>query len=70
MFGINKQKGRGGAMEKELRDFLFEEGKFFEELMKEIDEEELWEKYMEDLKEEEECKKRARLRKQRKGKMK
>lgn len=57
-------------MEKELRDFLFEEGKFFEELMKEIDEEELWEKYMEDLKEEEECKKRARLRKQRKGKMK
>jgi len=57
-------------MEKELRDFLLEEGKFFEELMKKIDEEELWKKYMEDLKEEEEYGKRARLKKRRKGKMK
>jgi len=57
-------------MEKELRDFLFEEGKFFEELMKEIDEEELWKKYVEDLKEEEEYRKRVRLKKRKKGKMK
>lgn len=57
-------------MGEELRNFLLEEGKFFEELMKEIDEEELWKKYVEDLKEEEACKKRVRLRKRRKGKMK
>jgi hypothetical protein len=58
-------------MKKELSDFLLEEGKFFEELMKEVDEDELWEKYMKDhLKEEEECRKRARLRKKRKSKMK
>jgi hypothetical protein len=54
-------------MEKELRNFLFEEGKFFEELMKEIDEEELWKKYMEDLKEEEEYRKRVRLKKRKKA---
>jgi hypothetical protein len=58
-------------MKKERGDFLLEEGRFFEELMKEVDEDELWEKYMEDhLKEEEECRRRANLRRQKKGKMK
>ena len=46
-------------MDKELRDFLLEEEKIFEELMKEFDDDELWEKYIEDhLKEEEECRKK------------
>jgi len=58
-------------MEKERRDLLLKEDKSFEELMKEMDEDELWKKYMEDhLKEEEECRKRANLKRQKKSKMK
>ena len=56
-------------MKKELRDFFWEEENSFEELMKEFDEDELWEKYMEDhLKKEEECRKRASLRRRRRMK--
>ena len=52
-------------MKKKLPNLLLEEDKSFEELMKEIDEDELWEKYMEDhLKEEEErCRKKAKQKK-------
>jgi hypothetical protein len=55
-------------MEKELRDLLLEEDKSFEELMKEFDENELWEKYIKDhLKEKEEYRKRINLKKQKKN---
>jgi hypothetical protein len=58
-------------MEKEMGDFFLEGSKTFEDLMKDIDEDELWKKYMEDhLKEEEECRKRANLKRQKKGKIK
>jgi hypothetical protein len=58
-------------MREDLHDFLLEEDKTFEELLREFDEDALWEKYMEDhLKEEEECRRRANLRRQKKRKMK
>jgi hypothetical protein len=58
-------------MREDLRDFLLEEGKTFKELLKEFDEIELWEKYMEDhLKEEEECRQKAKLKRQKRKKMK
>jgi hypothetical protein len=57
-------------MERNSHDFLLEEDKTFEELLKEFDEDELWEKYVEDhLKEEEECRRSAFLKRQKKGKM-
>jgi hypothetical protein len=56
-------------MEKKLHNFLLEETNFFENLMKEFDDEELWKKYMEDcLKEKEERKKRTNSKKRKKRK--
>jgi len=58
-------------MREDLRDFFLEEDKTFEDLLKEFDEDELWGEYIEDhLKEEEECRQRAKLKRQKKRKMK
>ena len=56
-------------MEKELHSLLLEEDKSFEELMKEVDEDALWEKYIKDhLEEEKECRKKANSKRRKKRK--
>jgi hypothetical protein len=54
-------------MNDKLHDSLLEEAQFFENLMKELDDKEIWKKYMEDcLKEKEERRMNSKKRKKRK----